>query len=227
MSRTSTTKVLLFVGDWVEDYEAMIPTQGLQMLGIQVDVVGPDKKRGQLVLSCIHDFERGHIDGATDLAFANALGISAEKRHMQFQLPSERYGHAILITKDFDKVNIEDYDGIFCPGGRAPEFLQMDDQVIEWIQRHSKAGKPIGSICHGIQMLATAGVLRGKICTGHPCCKPQAVMSGATWEPTNLMDTVVDGHIITAAEWTGTPGLLAAFAKAIGGSWTFSADKKL
>lgn len=220
MAPKSTLKVLLPVGDWVEDYEAMVPIQALQMLGIQVDVVSPDRKKGQLVMSCIHDFDRAHIDGATDLSFVNASGISAEKRHMKYQLPTERYGHAILLTKTFDEVNVSEYDGIFLAGGRAPEFLQMDGQIIGWIQQHVQSGKPIGSICHGIQMLAAAGELRGKTVTGHPCCKPQAVASGATWEPTNLMDTVVDGNIITAAEWTGTPGLLATFVKAMGISWT-------
>jgi protease I len=224
MSKSRTVKVLLPVGDWVEDYEAIVPIQALQMLGVEVDVVSPGKQKGQLVLSCIHDFDRSHIDGATDLVFANALGVSMEKRFMQYQAVSERPGHAVLITKDFDAVKIDEYDGLFCPGGRSPETLQLSEEVIGWVRRLFEAGKPVASICHGIQILATAGILRGRACTGHPCCKCQAEMGGANWEPTNLMDTVVDGNLYTAAEWTGTPVLLARFAQALGAAWSFGPE---
>lgn len=220
MALDNKIKVLLVVGDWVEDYEAFVPIQSLQMLGIQVDVVSPGKTKGQLVLSCVHDFDRTHIDGATDLIFANALGITKNGSLMQYQAVSERYGHAILINKDFDDVHIEEYGGIFCPGGRCPETLQLDKNIIRWVQQLFQAGKPVASCCHGIQILATAGVLRDRKCTGHPCCEPQATMGGAIWDPTDKIYTVSDGNLITGAEWTGIYDLLATFAQALGMRWS-------
>lgn len=222
MTSDSKIKVLLVVGDWVEDYEAFVPKQALEMLGIQVDVISPGKKKGQLVLSCVHDFDRSNIDGATDLIFANTLGIAKNGSLMQYQAVSERYGHAILITKDFDAVSIDEYSGIFCPGGRCPETLQLDKNIIGWIQQLFQAGKPVASCCHGIQILATAGVLRDRKCTGHPCCEPQATMSGGIWDPTNKIDTLSDGNLITGAEWTGIAGLVATFAQALGMRWSSS-----
>jgi protease I len=223
MPEDRSIKVLMPVGDWVEDYEAIVPMQALQMLGITVDVVSPGKAAGQFVLSCIHDFDRSQIDGATDLVFANTLGASKDGRFMQYQAVSERLGHAVLITKDFERVDIAEYDGLFVPGGRSPETLQLNETLIDWVRRVFEAGKPVASICHGIQILATAGVLRGRVCTGHPCCKCQAEMGGGIWEPTNLLDTLVDGNLYTAAEWTGTPGLLARFAKGLGARWALGA----
>jgi protease I len=220
-SSKSGPKILVLVGDWVEDYEAMIPIQALQMLGADVHVVSPGKTKGQLVLSCVHDFDRSNIDGATDVLFANNLGITASGRYLQYQAVSERYGHAVLITQDFEAVAINNYAGLFVPGGRSPETLQLDDKIIEWVRHIDQAGKPVMSLCHGIQVLAAADILKGRRCTGHPCCRPQAQSAGALWEPTDLMSTVVDGNLVTAAEWTGQPGMLATFARAIGFTFAY------
>lgn len=208
-------KALILVGDWVEDYEAMIPIQALETLGIEVDVVSPERRAGDLVLSCVHDFDRTNIDGARGVVFQNALGIF-DGQPRQFQAVSERPGHAVLITKDFDQVDLDSYSGLICPGGRSPETLQLDPLINEWVRHFFDRDKPVAAICHGIQILATARVLSGRTCTGHPCCRPQAELAGAVWEPTNLMDTVIDGNLITTAEWTGTPGMLRELALAMG-----------
>ncbi|MCF2574470.1 DJ-1/PfpI family protein [Brevibacterium sp. UCMA 11754] len=208
-------KVLMLVGDWVEDYEAMVSIQALEMLNIVVDVVSPGKDRGQMVMSCIHDFDRSHIDGAQDVVFANSLGLSGGNP-VGFQAVSERPGHAVLITRNFDNVDPADYSGLIVPGGRSPESLQLNETILDWVRRFFDEDKPVASICHGIQILAAAGVLDGRTCTGHPCCRPQAQSVGAIWEPTNLMDTVIDGNLITAAEWTATPGMLRNLAAAMG-----------
>ncbi|MFL4901836.1 DJ-1/PfpI family protein [Streptomyces sp. MMS24-I2-30] len=211
----SGVKTLALVGDWVEDYEAVIPIQALETMGIEVDVVSPGRRAGDLVLSCVHDFDRSGIDGTQGAVFQNTLGIF-DGQVRQFQAVSERVGHAVLVTKDFDDVDPASYAGLICPGGRSPETLQMDAHILEWVRHFFDHDKPVASICHGIQILATAGVLSGRTCTGHPCCRPQAESAGATWEPTNLVDTVMDGNLITAAEWTGTPGTLREFALATG-----------
>lgn len=213
-------KVLVILGDWVEDYEAMVPIQALEVFNVQVEVVSPGKKRGQLVLSCIHDFDRSQINGASDIVFVNTMGLS-DGQPALYQAVSERPGHAVLITKDFDDVDPADYAGLFCPGGRSPETLQLNHTVLQWVRHFVQKDKPIASICHGIQVLATAGALQGRTCTGHPCCQPQAEMGGATWEPTDLTSTVVDGNLITAAEWTATSGMIRELARAIGCQWVF------
>ena len=136
-------KILMLVGDFVEDYEAMVPYQCLTMVGHQVDTVCPDKKHGESVATAVHDFE-GH------------------------QTYSEKPGHNFAITAQFDELNEADYDALVIPGGRAPEYIRLNPRVLEIVRNFSIADKPIASICHGQQILAAAGVVQGKTCTAYP-----------------------------------------------------------
>ncbi len=122
-------KILMLVGDYVEDYEVMVPFQALQMVGHTVHAVCPGKKNGQSVRTAIHDFEGD-------------------------QTYSEKPGHNFGLNFDFDKVKVEDYDALLIPGGRAPEYLRLNDTVLDWVRAFAKADKPIASVCHGAQLLA-------------------------------------------------------------------------
>ncbi len=129
-------KILMLLGDYVEDYEVMVPYQMLLMVGHHVDAVCPNKKEGEYVLTAIHDFE-----GA--------------------QTYSEKPGHLFRLTADFASLRLTEYDGLVLPGGRAPEYLRLDARVLDVARHFAEARKPIAAICHGVQILTAAGVVEG------------------------------------------------------------------
>ena len=111
-------KILMLVGDFVEDYEVMVPFQMLLMVGHDVDVACPDRCDGDLVATAIHDFENE-------------------------QTYSEKRGHNFRLNATFAKIQTSDYDGLVLPGGRAPEYLRLNPKVIEIIQHFAKSEQPI------------------------------------------------------------------------------------
>lgn len=186
-------KILMLVGDYVEDYEAMVPFQMLQMVGHQVDAVCPGKKPGQTVATAIHDFEGE-------------------------QTYSEKRGHNFSITADFDAVNPASYDGLVVPGGRSPEYLRLNPRVLEIARHFADAKKPIAAICHGPQLLAAAGVLENRSCTAYPACGPEVTLAGGRWiDPQGKVDIAhVDGNLVTAPAWPAHPAWIREFLKLLG-----------
>jgi protease I len=186
-------KILMLVGDYVEDYEVMVPFQMLLMVGHQVDAVCPGKKAGQTVRTAIHDFEGD-------------------------QTYSEKRGHNFTLTADFDAVDPARYDALVLPGGRAPEYLRLNERVLEIVRHFAAAGKPLASICHGQQILAAAGVLDGRRATAYPAVKPELVRAGGTWCDVNetYSNAVVDGPLVTAAAWPGHPAWIRSFLEVLG-----------
>lgn len=187
-------KILLLAGDFVEDYEAMVPFQMLLMVGYEVHTVCPGKKAGDCVATAVHDF-----DG--------------------FQTYLERRGHNFGINYDFDAVNTADYVGLVVPGGRSPEYLRLNPRVLEIVREFDAAKKPIAAVCHGQQILVSAGILKGRSCTAYIAVKPDIQDAGAKWVDVNATATnaVVDGNLITAPAWPAHPAWIAAFVKALGG----------
>ncbi|MGC4002718.1 MAG: DJ-1/PfpI family protein [Pirellulales bacterium] len=185
--------ILMLVGDYVEDYEVMVPFQALQMLGHTVHAVCPGKISGEIVATAIHDF-----DGA--------------------QTYSEKRGHDFRLNANFDEVDPATYDALVIPGGRAPEYLRLNDRVLEIARHFMTADKPVAAHCHGLQILTAADVVRGRLCTAYPACKPELIAAGATWdEPVPTLDGVtVDGNLVTAAAWPAHPALLRAFVALLG-----------
>ncbi|MFP4169029.1 MAG: DJ-1/PfpI family protein [Desulfonatronovibrionaceae bacterium] len=186
-------KILMLVGDYVEDYEAMVPLQMLMMVGHEVHTVCPDKKAGDSVATAIHDFEGE-------------------------QTYSEKRGHNFAINADFDQVNPADYDALVLPGGRAPEYIRLNPRVISIVRHFADADKPIASICHGQQILAAAGVVKGRSCTAYPAVKPDLEQAGAKWSEVNetVSNAVVDGNLVTAPAWPAHPEWIREFLKVLG-----------
>lgn len=186
-------KILMLVGDYVEDYEVMVPYQILVMVGHTVHAVCPDKKAGETVATAVHDFEGD-------------------------QTYSEKRGHNFTLTGTFDEVRPEDYDALVIPGGRAPEYIRLNPRVLDIVRHFSREDKPIASICHGQQVLAAAGVVQGKTCTAYPAVKPDLEQAGATWAEVNETATnaVVDGNLVTAPAWPAHPEWMKAFLKVLG-----------
>ncbi|NVN12278.1 DJ-1/PfpI family protein [Nguyenibacter vanlangensis] len=182
-------KLLILAGDYVEDYEIMVPFQALSMLGFAVDAVCPGKRAGDYVLTAIHDFE-----GA--------------------QTYSEKPGHRFVLTADFDRVNAADYAGLVIPGGRAPEYLRLDPQVIALVRAF--VDRPIAAICHGGQLLAAARIIEGRTVSAYPACRPDIELAGAIYADIAVDQAVTDGMLVTAPAWPAHPSWLAQFIAALG-----------
>lgn len=184
-------KILMLVGDYVEDYEVMVPFQALLMVGHQVHAVCPDKTAGQSVRTAIHDFEGE-------------------------QTYSEKPGHNFALNFDFAQVKAENYDALLIPGGRAPEYLRLNAQVLALVQAFDKAGKPIAAVCHGAQLLAAAGVLKGRECSAYPACGPEVTLAGGRYIDIAVEQAHVQGNLVTAPAWPAHPNWLGAFLGLLG-----------
>lgn len=184
-------KILMLVGDYVEDYEVMVPFQALQMVGHTVHAVCPDKKAGEKVRTAVHDFEGD-------------------------QTYSEKPGHNFTLNASFAEVQAETYDALVIPGGRSPEYIRLNNQVLEMTRHFAQANKPIAAICHGLQLLAAADVLQGKNCTAYPACSPDVRGAGGTYVDVPANEVVVDGNLVTAPAWPAHPRWLAEFLKVLG-----------
>jgi protease I len=184
-------KILMLVGDYVEDYEVMVPFQALQMVGHTVHAVCPDKKAGATVRTAIHDFEGD-------------------------QTYSEKRGHNFALNASFDEVQPENYDALVIPGGRAPEYLRLKEKVITIVRHFSDTGKPIAAICHGAQILAAAKVLKGRSCSCYPAVSPEVVAAGGAYVDLRMDEAYRDGDLVTAPAWPAHPAWLAAFLRVLG-----------
>jgi protease I len=184
-------KILMLVGDYGEDYETMVPFQALLMVGHTVHAVCPDKKAGDYVMTAIHDF-----DGA--------------------QTYSEKPGHRFTLNATFDEVKLEQYDALVIPGGRAPEYLRMNQKVLDIVQHFAGSQKPIAALCHGAQLLAAAGVIKGKRVSAYPACAAEVTLAGADYARIGIDEAVTDGLLVTAPAWPAHPAWLAQFLAVLG-----------
>ncbi len=187
----SGRKILMLVGDYVEDYEAMVPFQALQMVGHTVHAVCPDKQAGETVRTAIHDF-----DGA--------------------QTYSEKPGHQFALNAAFAEIRAEDYDGLVIPGGRAPEYLRLNPRVLDMVRHFAESGKPVASICHGAQILAAAGVVQRRRLNCYPAVAPEVTRAGAEYVELPWEGVLVDDNLVSAPTWTAHPAWLAKFLELLG-----------
>ncbi len=184
-------KILMLVGDYVEDYEVMVPFQALQMVGHTVHAICPGKKAGEQVRTAIHDFEGD-------------------------QTYSEKRGHNFTVNTTFDDVNPETYDALVIPGGRAPEYLRLNPAVLQTVRHFFHNNKPVAAICHGAQLLAAAGVLEGKTCSAYPAVGPEVTRCGGKYADIAIDAAHVEGNLVTAPAWPAHPAWLAKFLNVLG-----------
>ena len=184
-------KILVLAGDYVEDYEIIVPFHALQMVGHTVHVVCPGKKAGEFVPTSIHDFEGD-------------------------QTYSEKRGHNFALNATFDQVKTEDYDALMIPGGRAPEYIRMNARVLEIVRYFMKENKPVAAICHAAQVLAAAGVLKGRKCSSYPATSPDVTLAGGTYVDVGMADAVLDGNLVTGPAWPALHSWLAKFLAVLG-----------
>ncbi len=184
-------KILMIVGDYAEDYETMVPFQALQMIGHTVHAVCPDKKAGEIIRTAVHDFEGD-------------------------QTYSEKRGHNFTLNATFDEINAADYDALVIPGGRAPEYIRLNNKVLSMVSHFAEANKPIAAVCHGAQVLAAAGVLKGKSCSAYPAVGPDVKIAGGEYMDIPVDQAYVDGNLVTAPAWPAHSAWLANFLKVLG-----------
>jgi protease I len=184
-------KILMLVGDYVEDYEVMVPFQALQAVGHAVHAACPGKKAGEKVRTAIHDFEGD-------------------------QTYSEKRGHDFALNATFDEVRAQEYDALCIPGGRAPEYLRLDARVLEVVRHFAEASKPIAAICHGAQLLAAAGVVKGRLVSAYPACAPEVRLAGGEYAEIAIDAAAVDRNLVTAPAWPAHPQWIAKFLQVLG-----------
>ncbi|MBR7635965.1 DJ-1/PfpI family protein [Janthinobacterium lividum] len=184
-------KILFLTGDFAEDYETMVPFQALLMLGHTVHAVCPGKKSGETIKTAIHDFEGD-------------------------QTYTEKPGHLFTLNASFEEIDPAHYDAVMIAGGRAPEYLRLNEKVIAAVRHFAEAGKPVAAVCHGAQLLAAADVIRGKRISAYPACAPEVKLAGGTYADIAVTDAVTDGQFVTAPAWPAHPAWLAQFVKLLG-----------
>ena len=184
-------KILMLAGDYVEDYEIIVPFHALQMVGHTIHAVCPGKKSGEFVSTSIHDFEGD-------------------------QTYTEKRGHNFALNATFDQVKPEDYDALMIPGGRAPEYIRMNARVLDIVRYFMKENKPVAAICHAPQVLAAAGVLKGRKCSSYPATSPDVTLAGGTYVDVGMAEAVVDGNLVTGPAWPALHSWLAKFLTVLG-----------
>jgi protease I len=168
-------KILVIVGDGGESYETWFAVHRFQEAGYETRVAAPSKKRLNLVM---HDFEPG------------------------WDTYREMPGYAMESDLTFDQVKVDDYAAVLCIGGRAPEYLRNDERVLQIIRDFDRAEKWLFAICHGLQLLASAGVIRGKTVTCYEHVRKDVETVGATYV---RQDAVRDGRVVSAPTWVQHP----------------------
>ena len=166
-------KILMICGDYCEDYETMVPFQALLAVGHTVHAVCPDKKAGDQIKTAIHDFE-----GA--------------------QTYSEKPGHNFTLNATFADVQVASYDALVIPGGRGPEYLRTYPAVVAMVKHFFETNKPVAAVCHGAQLLAGAGVLKGRTCSAYPACRVEVEIAGGTYADIAIDAAITEGNLVSA-----------------------------
>lgn len=174
-------KILMLAGDAAESLEVMYPYQRLLEEGYEVEIAGPSKKKLQFV---VHDF----VDG--------------------YDTYTEKPGYTWPADLAFSDVKPEEYIALVIPGGRAPEYIRNDPDVLRIIKHFFGDQKPVAQICHAPLVLAAAGVLSGRRTAAYPALAPDVRAAGAQFIDS---EAVVDGNMVSARAWPDHPAWMREF----------------
>jgi len=185
-------KILMLTGEFTEEYEIFVFQQAMEAVGHTVHVICPDKKAGENIKTSLHDFEGD-------------------------QTYTEKMGHYFTINKTFSEANPEQYDAVYCAGGRGPEYIRTDKRVQAIVRHFHEAKKPIFTICHGVQILiAVDGVVRGKKVAALGACEPEVILAGGTYIDLSPTDAYVDGNMVSAKGWPALAASIRDCLKVLG-----------
>eukprot|EP01006_Ploeotia_vitrea_P052110 TRINITY_DN67653_c7_g1_i2.p1 TRINITY_DN67653_c7_g1~~TRINITY_DN67653_c7_g1_i2.p1 ORF type:complete len:200 (-),score=20.42 TRINITY_DN67653_c7_g1_i2:618-1217(-) len=190
-SEAPPKKVLFLVGDYVEDYEIMVPFQSLKALGYEPYAICPGKKAEDIIRTAVHDFEGD-------------------------QTYSERKGHNFQLNLSFKDVVLEEYVALVIPGGRSAEYIRLHEKILDIVKYFMKENKPVAAICHGPLVLAAAGVLSGRRLTAYPACGPDIRSAGGEFVEVDVSEAVTEGNLITAPAWPAQPAWISQLLTALG-----------
>jgi protease I len=168
-------QILIITGDGGESYETWFAVHRFQEAGYTTHVAAPSKRRLHLVM---HDFEPG------------------------WDTYKEQPGYAMESDLTFEDVSVRNYEAVVCIGGRAPEYLRNDARVRFILQEFDRLGKWIFAICHGVQLVAAADLVRGKRVTCYEHVRLELETCGGTYVES---DTVRDGHLVSSPTWREHP----------------------
>jgi len=169
------SRILIITGDGGESYEALYALHRFQEEGWQAVVAAPSRRRLHLV---IHDFEPG------------------------WDTYIERPGYGLESDLTFEDVKVADYDAVLLLGGRAPEYLRNNAKLLDMMREFDRQQKWIFAICHGVQVLAAAGLTLGKRLTCYQHVRLEAEQAGAIFVDEQ---SVCDGRLVTAQTWQSHP----------------------
>ena len=187
-------KILMLTGEFTEEYEIFVYQQGMMAVGHTVHVVCPDKKAGDRIKTSLHDFEGD-------------------------QTYTEKMGHYADINKTFSEAlaQLDQYDAVYCAGGRGPEYIRTDKRIQAMVKHFHDAKKPIFTICHGVQILiAVDGVVRGKRVGALAACEPEVTLAGGTYVDLSPTDSLIDGTMVSAKGWTALAAFMRDCLKVLG-----------
>ena len=176
-------KILLVIGDAAEVLDTMYPLFRLREAGYQVHVAGPETRVYHLVQ---HD------------------------RHPDWDITVESPGYRLATDIAFGDVKPEEYAAMVISGGRAPEYLRYDEDLLRIVRSLNERRRPIASVCHGIEIIATAGIIRGRKITTVAKCRYDAEVCGGVYVDTEV---VVDGNLVCARTWHDNPAWMREFLR--------------
>ena len=172
----SLKKILIITGDAGESFEILYASHRLREEDYVPVIAAPSVKRMNLVM---HDFEPG------------------------WDTYVERMGYIIQSDVSFDEVNTAEYAALLIPGGRAPEYLRNDSNVIRIVKEFQDSNKYIFAICHGVQILVTAGLVAQKNIACYEHVKFEVEACGGYYITPD--EAVKDGKIVTGKTWQSHP----------------------
>jgi protease I len=185
-------KILMLVGEFSEEYEIFVFEQAMHAVGHEVHVVCPGKQAGEAIKTSLHDFEGD-------------------------QTYTEKPGHLYTLNKSFSKVTPSEYDAVYVAGGRGPEYIRIDRDVQAIVRHFHETGKPIFTICHGVQVLiAVDGVVRGKQVAALQYCEPEVRLAGGIYVDVEPTGAHVDGNLVSAKGWPGLAAFMRECLKVLG-----------
>lgn len=169
-------KILIITGDAGEGYECLYAKHRFEEAGYQACIAAPSKKRLHLV---IHDFEEG------------------------WDTYIEKPGYGVNADLTFDEVSVADYEAVLLLGGRAPEFLRHNERVIDIVRTFDHMQKFVFSICHGVQILVAAGLVKDKHLTCYENVRFEVEICGGKFDGKH--EAVRDGRYVSGQTWQSHP----------------------